>query len=131
MKTQGALPGKRALVAGTGPFLLVVAEQLRRAGMEVVALLELASAGRGVSCLPGMLSCPGLLWEGWQYLRRLRKAGVPILRGHVLLEARGDGEVREATYAPCDRKGNPTAAGCVRSRSIPSAPAMVLCRASS
>ncbi len=107
MKTQGVVPGKRALVAGTGPFLLVVAEQLRRAGVEVVALLELASAGEAFRAVPGMLSCPGLLWEGWQYLRRLRKLGVPILRGHILLEARGDGEVREATYAPCDRQGKP------------------------
>jgi len=107
VKTQGILPGRRILVAGTGPFLLVVAEQLRRAGMDVAAVLEMASAGEAFRALPRLLSCPGLLWEGFNYLRRLWKQRVPILRGHVLLEARGEEEVREARYAPCNAEGKP------------------------
>jgi NADPH-dependent 2,4-dienoyl-CoA reductase/sulfur reductase-like enzyme len=107
VKTQGVLPGRRALVAGTGPFLLVVAEQLHRAGMEVVAVLELAGLGESLRALPGMLRCPRLLWEGMGYLRRLRKCGIRLLRRHLLVEARGDNEVKEAVYAPCDADGNP------------------------
>jgi NADPH-dependent 2,4-dienoyl-CoA reductase/sulfur reductase-like enzyme len=107
VKTQGVLPGRRALVAGTGPFLLVVAEQLHRAGMEVVAVLEMAGTGEAIRALPGLLSSPGLLWEGIGYLRRLRKYGIPVRRGHVLLEAAGEEEVREARYAPCDAAGRP------------------------
>ena len=43
LKSQYMLPGRRVLVAGSGPLLLVVAAQLTRAGAEVVAVLEAAS----------------------------------------------------------------------------------------
>jgi NADPH-dependent 2,4-dienoyl-CoA reductase/sulfur reductase-like enzyme len=109
------LPGRRALVAGTGPFLLVVAEQLHRAGMEVAAVVELASTLEAFRAVAGLLAHTGLLREGVGYLIRLRKLGIPIFRGHVLLEARGEGEVREAVFAPCDREGRPDRA---RSRTI-------------
>src|SRR5262249_47090087 len=64
VKAMGVLPGGRALVAGTGPFLLLVAEQLHRAGVEVVGVVEMARAGEALRALPGLLACPGLLWEG-------------------------------------------------------------------
>ncbi|HKB36231.1 MAG TPA: FAD/NAD(P)-binding oxidoreductase [Gemmataceae bacterium] len=107
VKTQGVLPGRRALVAGTGPFLLVVADQLHRAGMEVVAVLELAGTGEMLRALPGLLSSPRLLWEGLGYVGRLWRQGISVLRRHVLVEARGNDEVREAVYAPCDAEGRP------------------------
>jgi NADPH-dependent 2,4-dienoyl-CoA reductase/sulfur reductase-like enzyme len=107
VKTQGVLPGKRALVCGTGPFLLVVAEQLRRAGMEVAAVLELAPLRESWWALWRLVWFPRLLSQGLGYLRRLRRLEVPILRGHVLLAAHGDEEVRAARYAPCDVEGHP------------------------
>src|SRR5262245_776945 len=85
VKTQGVLPGRRALVAGTGPFLLVVADQLHRAGMEVVAVLELAGTGEMLRALPGLLSSPRLLWEGLGYVGRLWRQGISVLRRHVLV----------------------------------------------
>jgi NADPH-dependent 2,4-dienoyl-CoA reductase/sulfur reductase-like enzyme len=107
VKTMHVLPGRRALVAGTGPFLLVVALALYRAGMEVAGVVEMARARAAVRALPGLLACPGLLREGLRYLRRLRRARIPVHRGHVLVEARGDGEVREGVFAPCDDAGRP------------------------
>jgi NADPH-dependent 2,4-dienoyl-CoA reductase/sulfur reductase-like enzyme len=107
VKTMGVLPGRRALVAGTGPFLLVVAEQLHRAGMEVVGVVELARASETLRVLPGLLAHPGLCWEGLGLLRRVRRAGIPIHRGHVVIEAQGDDEVRSAVVAPCDSQGRP------------------------
>jgi NADPH-dependent 2,4-dienoyl-CoA reductase/sulfur reductase-like enzyme len=107
IKTMRVLPGRRALVAGTGPFLLVVAEQLHRAGMEVAGVVEMARAAEAIRVLPGLLMYPGLLWEGLQLLRRVRRAGIPIHRGHVVIEARGEEEVRTAVLAPCDDRGHP------------------------
>jgi NADPH-dependent 2,4-dienoyl-CoA reductase/sulfur reductase-like enzyme len=107
VKTMQVLPGKRVLVAGTGPFLLVVADQLHRAGMEVLGVVEMARAGEALRCLPGLLAAPGLLWEGLVYLYRLKRAGIPVYRGHLLVEVRGDTEVREAVFAPCDAQGHP------------------------
>jgi NADPH-dependent 2,4-dienoyl-CoA reductase/sulfur reductase-like enzyme len=101
------LPGKRALVAGSGPFLLVVAEQLQRAGVEVVGVVEATGTLKLARALPRLLLHPRLLWEGWGYLRRLRRAGIPVSRGQVVVEARGDGELREVVVAPCDARWHP------------------------
>ncbi len=107
VKVMHVRPGKWALLAGTGPFLLVVADQLVRAGMEVAGIVEMSRARETLRVLPGLLAQPGLFFQGLRYLYRLKRAGVPIYRGHVLTEARGDGEVREAVIAPCDAEGNP------------------------
>jgi NADPH-dependent 2,4-dienoyl-CoA reductase/sulfur reductase-like enzyme len=107
VKTMHVRPGRRAVVAGTGPFLLVVAEQLRRAGMEVAGVVELAGTHEAIVALPGLLQHPTLLWEGMRLLYRLRRAGIPVHRGQVLIEARGNGEVQEAVVAPCDNAGQP------------------------
>jgi len=106
-KTMHVRPGQRVVVAGTGPFLLVVAEQLHRAGLAVLAVVETVRAVEAVAALPRLLGHLGLLGEGLGYLYRLRRAKIPILRGQVVTEARGDGEVREVVIAPCDRDWRP------------------------
>jgi NADPH-dependent 2,4-dienoyl-CoA reductase/sulfur reductase-like enzyme len=106
-KTMGIRPGKRVVVAGTGPFLLVVAEQLHRTGVEVVAVVEATTRRAAVAALPRLLAQPGLLWEGLGYLSGLRRAGIPLLRGHVVVEARGKEEVEEVVVAPCDGDWTP------------------------
>jgi NADPH-dependent 2,4-dienoyl-CoA reductase/sulfur reductase-like enzyme len=107
IKGMRVLPGKRALVAGTGPFLLVVADQLQRGGMDVAGVVELAPLWETVRAAPGLMMHPRLLWQGLRYLCRLRWKGVPIYRGHVLIEARGQNEVHEAVFGPCDDHGHP------------------------
>jgi hydrogen cyanide synthase HcnB len=107
VKTMHVLPGRRALVAGTGPFLLVVAEQLRRAGMEVVGVVEAAGTLDTLAAAPRLLRHVGLLREGLGYLYRLRRLGIPVHRRHVVVEACGDTEVRAARVAPCDSDWRP------------------------
>jgi NADPH-dependent 2,4-dienoyl-CoA reductase/sulfur reductase-like enzyme len=106
-KAMHVRPGRRALVAGTGPFLLVVAEGLHRAGVEVAGVVEAARTAEALAALPRLLTHPRLLREGLGYLHRLRRAGIPVHRGAVVAEARGDGELREAVVAPCDREWRP------------------------
>jgi NADPH-dependent 2,4-dienoyl-CoA reductase/sulfur reductase-like enzyme len=106
-KTMQVRPGKRVVVAGTGPFLLVVAEQLHRAGLEVLCVVETIRAVEAIASLPRLLSHLGLFGEGLGYLYRLRRANIPILRGHVVTAARGEDEVREIVIAPCDRDWSP------------------------
>jgi len=108
VKTWNVRPGRTAVVAGTGPFLLVVALQLHAAGVEVRAVVEMAQRREFLAQAGGMLASPGLLLEGWQYLRRLRAAGIPMRWGHVVCKAHGDDEgVRSVSVAPCDRDGEP------------------------
>jgi NADPH-dependent 2,4-dienoyl-CoA reductase/sulfur reductase-like enzyme len=92
LKSQNMLPGRRTVLAGSGPLLLAVASAILKAGGEVVAVLDLASPGDWLWTLPAMASRPDLLWQGAQWQAALRKAGVPLLyrRGIASVEADGD-----------------------------------------
>ena len=102
MKTMRVRPGDRALVAGTGPLLLVVANQLHHAGVRVAAVLE---AGRS-AFTPAMLARAwrqrGLLADGARYRLGLLRAGIPVRYNHAVFAAHGDGALRSVTYGPVD-----------------------------
>lgn len=109
IKSMHVLPGQRVIVAGTGPFLLVVANCLLDARVEVVGVVESVNRVETIKSLPGLLSDVGMLCQGWQYLRKLRRAGVPIHTGHVIVEAEGEECVERVRFAPCDREWRPDA----------------------
>lgn len=111
LKSQGVLPGLRAVVAGTGPLLLVVADSLRRAGATVVEVLEAARFSRAWMALPRLAMQPALLRRGLAYRAGLARAGIPLRRGQTVIEARGRDEVDEALVAPIDRAGRVDRAG--------------------
>ncbi len=84
LKSAGAVPMGRIAVAGSGPLLLLVTQQLIDAGANVVALLEttrtadyIAAAGT----LPGALRAPEYLRKGMAMRRHVKAAGVPIHSG--------------------------------------------------
>ncbi|MFJ8539440.1 FAD-dependent oxidoreductase [Streptomyces sp. NPDC093591] len=109
------VPGRTAVVAGTGPLLLPVATGLAAAGVEIAALVEAAGPkdlvrhGRALA---------GKLPEGAGYAARLLRHRVRLLARHTVVRAHGDerltgvtvaaldpdGRVRPATerYLPCD-----------------------------
>lgn len=102
VKAQRIRPGQRALVAGTGPLLLVVANQLHKAGVEVVAVLEAGRLSWSPRNLPKVWGEWGLLKDAWDYVRGLRRAGIPLLFNHTVFEAHGTDEVTGATFGPID-----------------------------
>jgi NADPH-dependent 2,4-dienoyl-CoA reductase/sulfur reductase-like enzyme len=108
-KTMHVLPGKRVLLAGTGPFLLVVALSLARAGVEVVGIIEAGGALEYLRAMPALLAEPGQFLEGMRYLLQLKRRGIPVYRRHVVVEARGDAELREVVIARCDHNWQPDA----------------------
>lgn len=102
IKTMQIRPGTRALVAGTGPLLLVVANQLHGAGVRVTAVLE---AGRPVFAAPTAARAWrhfGLLKDGWDYLSGLRRARIPLLPYHTVFAARGDQRLERVAYGPVE-----------------------------
>ncbi|MBI1734604.1 MAG: FAD-dependent oxidoreductase [Candidatus Rokubacteria bacterium] len=107
MKGYGVLPGRRVLIAGTGPLLLVVAHSLLAGGANVVAVAEAASMRGAWRWGPRLFRHPGLLRQGLGYLAGLRRAGVPLLRGHVIRRALGESEVTGATVSACDETWTP------------------------
>ena len=107
LKSQRIRPGRRVLMAGTGPLQLVVANQMLDAGMEVVALAESASMLGAWRYLPGLLRQPDLIKQGLRYLYRLKRAGVQMLRSHALRSVHGEGEVNAAVVGRVDSRGYP------------------------
>jgi D-hydroxyproline dehydrogenase subunit alpha len=105
VKAQRALPGRRVLLAGAGPFLLPVAAALTAAGAEVVAVAEATRRRRWAGAGPRMLRHPRHLAEYAAY--RARLSAVPFLWGHVLVRADGPGRVEHATLARADAAWRP------------------------
>jgi NADPH-dependent 2,4-dienoyl-CoA reductase/sulfur reductase-like enzyme len=107
IKSMHIAPSGRVLVAGTGPFLLVVANCLHDAGVEVVGVVECVRRTETIRSLPSLLNEPGLLRQGWRYIQRLRRAGIPIHTGHVVVGAEGGESVKRVALAPCDLEWRP------------------------
>ena len=95
-KGQGVVPGRRVLLAGAGPFLLPVAEQLVARGAQVVAVAEATRRRDWLRAAPRMAAHPGRLADYARYRTRVRS----ITWGHVIVRAEGDDRVRSATIAP-------------------------------
>lgn len=102
VKTMRVVPGRRALVAGTGPLLLVVANQLHQAGVEVVAVVEAGRPTWSPRAFGKVWGERGLLKDAWDYWRGLRRAGIPLRFNQTVFAAHGAREVEAVTYGPVD-----------------------------
>jgi NAD(P)H-nitrite reductase large subunit len=100
--------GRRVMVAGTGPFLLPVAESLLGVGAEIVGLLE---ANRVPTILNGWLTDPmvakGKLKEAIGYAALLVRSGVPIRQGRTVIAAHGQDRVEAVTTVRLDKTWQP------------------------
>jgi thioredoxin reductase/bacterioferritin-associated ferredoxin len=93
VKSQQVRPGSRAVIAGSGPFLFVVAVQLLKAGVDVVEVVEAATARKSLPHLDlaGSLRYPSRFAELVGYLLPLIRAGTKIRQGEIIASADGDG----------------------------------------
>ncbi|MEV5436916.1 NAD(P)/FAD-dependent oxidoreductase [Streptomyces sp. NPDC052682] len=96
------VPGRRAVVAGTGPLLLPVATGLAAAGVEVAALVESAHPRRLLRHGPALA---GKLPEGAGYAVRLLRHRVPLLARRTVIRAHGDDRLTGVTVAALDGGG--------------------------
>ncbi|GEC03774.1 oxidase [Streptomyces spinoverrucosus] len=99
------LPGRTAVVAGTGPLLLPVATGLAAAGAHVAALVESADPKALVRRSRALASLPVKLAEGAGYAARLLRHRVPVLARHTVVEAHGDERLDAVTVAALDAEG--------------------------
>ncbi|GAA1557234.1 FAD-dependent oxidoreductase [Kribbella lupini] len=109
-KGQRIAVGQRVVLAGTGPFLLPVAEALLGVGAEVVGLYE-ANALRTVA--RGWMSDPmvarGKVREAVGYGGVLARRGIRLQHGRAVVAAHGDGRVEAVTVARLDAEWRPIA----------------------
>ena len=112
LRSYRVLPGERIIVAGNGPLNLQVAAELAEAGGKVAGVVELGARPslHAAGALWKMaVAAPRLALQGTGYLRRLKRAGVPVHYGHVL--ARIDAAEGGLRVAVRSRDGNGLGAG--------------------
>jgi thioredoxin reductase/bacterioferritin-associated ferredoxin len=107
VKTQRVLPGEKFLLAGTGPLQLTLANQIADAGGRVEAIAEAGHVDNWFKLAASALGQWQLLSDAMRYLLGIRKARIPLWRNHIIVEARGDGQVEEAVVAQVDRDWRP------------------------
>lgn len=100
LKSQRVLPGRRVVVAGTGPLLLLVAAEIVRGGGRVAAVIDANRARGWAAHGHAMLSRPSLAVRGAAWLAVLLRAGVPILSAHALRRIEGTDKVTHVAAGP-------------------------------
>jgi len=96
---NGARLGERVVVAGTGPFLLLVAQELLRAGVNVVAVADEAAVTPTPGRAARAVGHPRQLAQLGSMLATLARHRVPWWRGTRLLAVEGEaGGVRRAVF---------------------------------
>ncbi|SIQ88616.1 Glycine/D-amino acid oxidase [Rhizobium sp. RU33A] len=98
LRSYGTVPGKRILIAGNGPLNIQVAAELVKAGADVVALVERASApwSKPIDALALLKLDPALAIKGMRELARLERAGVDVAWQSQVLSIEGPGKVKTA-----------------------------------
>ncbi|MFI6446863.1 FAD-dependent oxidoreductase [Kitasatospora sp. NPDC050543] len=107
LKAGLVLPGRRIVVAGSGPLLLAAASSLVTAGAEVPAVLE-ATDYLGYARRPGVLAAvPGKLTEGAVHGAALLRHGGRLRRRSAVVQAHGTDRVTAVSVARLDANWRP------------------------
>ncbi|PZG02965.1 NAD(P)/FAD-dependent oxidoreductase [Micromonospora deserti] len=99
--------GRRAVVAGTGPFLLPVATGLARAGVRVAAVVEANGTLGWLRDPVGLVSAPGKGVEALQYTALMARHRIPYRTRTLIREILGTDRVEAVRIAKVDRDGRP------------------------
>jgi NADPH-dependent 2,4-dienoyl-CoA reductase/sulfur reductase-like enzyme len=108
VKSQQFVPGNRFVLAGSHPLQLVVADQLLSAGAQVAAVVFTQRKQQASLMMRHPLIAfrhHRQLLETSHSLRRLRRAGVPVIFGHTIVRADGAAAVGRATIAAVNKNG--------------------------
>ena len=105
IKGNGALPGRRYVIAGTGPFLLPVAAGIADAGGKVVAVLESSSPTAWLPHLKAAAGVPGKALEGAEYAAIFAGHRIPYRTRSIVTEVLGAGRVHGVRTSKVDAEG--------------------------
>ncbi|MFD3717753.1 NAD(P)/FAD-dependent oxidoreductase [Streptomyces sp. NPDC058674] len=107
LKAGLVLPGRRVVVAGSGPLLLAVAGSLAAAGAAVPAVVEAAAYTAYAPHTRELLRNPGKLAEAAVHGGALLRHRVRLLTRHAVTEAHGTDRVEAVTVARLGRDWSP------------------------
>ena len=101
LKTAGMVPDGPIVIAGNGPLLYLVANQLYAAGAEIAAILETTRFRDYLAAAPkalGALRANEYLSKGARMMKQLGQKGLRIQSGVTDLAAHGDGKFERISY---------------------------------
>jgi NADPH-dependent 2,4-dienoyl-CoA reductase/sulfur reductase-like enzyme len=107
LKGSAMIPSGRVAIAGSGPLLLLVAQQLAAAGAEVAALLETTKPGAYLAASGAIfraLKAPEYLRKGLDMRGKVRAAGIPWHSGIRGLAAEGNGRLERVTFLDAGKR---------------------------
>ncbi|MDJ0344699.1 NAD(P)/FAD-dependent oxidoreductase [Streptomyces sp. H10-C2] len=107
LKSGLVLPGRRIVVAGSGPLLLAVAGSLAAAGAKVPAVVEAAGYAAYARGPRTLAANPGKLLEGAVHGAALLRHAVRLRSRSAVTEAHGTDRVEAVTVARLDRDWRP------------------------
>jgi len=120
LKAHQMLPGRRTVVAGSGPLLAMVAASIIKGGGEVAAIVDAMGVRDWLSSMPGFLTRPDQLRLGGSWLSTIMRAGVPILSKHAVITVEGDDRIEKIIVKPLDSNGRVQKETASRSFSVDS-----------
>jgi NADPH-dependent 2,4-dienoyl-CoA reductase/sulfur reductase-like enzyme len=99
LKASGLIPQGRTVLAGSGPLLLLLADQLKRAGTDIVAVLDTTPKGNFRAALPML---PDFIRSSYAYygakLFAKCRLSLPIRDNVCDLEINGDERVESISF---------------------------------
>lgn len=101
LKSAGHVPDGHVVLFGSGPLLLLVADQLSRAGVERLSVLETTGLRDYVAAAPLLLAAlrkPSYILKGLRMRSSLRRNGVKVISGVTSLVAEGDERVQRVVF---------------------------------
>jgi len=105
IKSNNTSPGKNVVLAGSGPFLLAVANTFGTAGLKLHSYIEMQAPR--LSALSLLVNNPGRIREAIGLVRGLRRSGAKVLTRHQVIEAIGTDRLEAVRIAPLDASGRP------------------------
>lgn len=109
LKSAALAPSGRAVIAGSGPLLFLVARQLLAAGVALAGVLETTpreNYWRAARLLPGALASARDLRKGLAWRAAVKRSGVPFLTGvrDIRIEGRARAEAIRFVAGGRDRR---------------------------
>ncbi len=101
LKGAAVVPDGPVVLAGSGPLLLLVALQLKRAGAQIAALLDTTPAANAMAAAPLLASAAFsgfAVWRGLGLLMAIRAQSIPVYRGVTKLVAHGEDTVASVEF---------------------------------
>lgn len=105
LKNAGQIPSEPIWVAGCGPLPLLYAVQLLNAGGRIAGYLDTTPSGQWLASarhLPRALLASREVVKGLGWMKALRKAKIPMIRGVTEIEALGNQRVEALRYRRSD-----------------------------